>query len=144
MKEVVQLICFINDLTDELFSQYIEYLPSRWYYTNSGCYEFAKIIKHFIPEAMLMMNHSEDHVALMIGNGIYDSTATEETPTLNENLYRSATQEDINRMEDFFGIEEVKFEGKAPSDALIQEMHDCSGTFLTHTIDQINRKRKMQ
>ena len=66
------LIAFIIDLFNDEFSQYIDNIDSLWYFSHGGCYELAKIVKHYFPESQYVMRKDFDHCAVLLEGRIYD------------------------------------------------------------------------
>lgn len=66
------LIAFIIDLFNDEFSQYIDNIDSLWYFSHGGCYELAKIVKHYFPESQYVMRKDFNHCAVLLEGKIYD------------------------------------------------------------------------
>lgn len=66
------LIAFVIDLFNDEFSQYIDNIDSLWYFSHGGCYELAKIVKHYFPESQYVMRKDFDHCAVLLEGRIYD------------------------------------------------------------------------
>ena len=66
------LIAFIIDLFNDEFSQYIDNIDSLWYFSHGGCYELAKILKHYFPNSQYVMRKDFDHCAVLLEGRIYD------------------------------------------------------------------------
>ena len=66
------LIAFVIDLFNDEFSQYIDNIDSLWYFSHGGCYELAKIVKHYFPESQYVMRKDFDHCAVLLEGKIYD------------------------------------------------------------------------
>ena len=67
------LIAFVIDLFNDEFSQYIDNVDSLWYFSHGGCYELAKIIKHYFPESQYVMRKDFNHCAILHEGRIYDA-----------------------------------------------------------------------
>lgn len=122
MDKVLILVELINDLTNENWNYCLSGINAREYFKNGGCYEFLKVLKHFYPEGTIMMRKDYEHCAYLVEDNIYDCSGV-----CNSDEFVEASELDIEKLEDpyLYGRIEVKFEGKKPSDALIEEIYLC-------------------
>lgn len=119
---IEQFIDFIIDLADEDLYEKLSGMAT-WYFMNGGCYEFAKILKEYLPDAKFVINKDLDHCAVLYKGQIYDSNGK----VLKPEEFNIATEEDIDYMEDRFGIKEAEnINGKKISDILIDLIKECN------------------
>lgn len=122
MREVLFLVELINDLTNENWNYCLSGINAKEFYKSGGCYEFLKVLKHFFPEGTIMMRKDYGHCAYLIEDYIYDCEGV-----CDKEDFLEATDMDKEKLEDpyFYGRSEIKFEGKKPSVALIEEIYLC-------------------
>ena len=53
-----------GDDIKKLFDNYLDGIPSRYYFLNGGCLEFVKILKHFIPNLEYVISKDKNHLEL--------------------------------------------------------------------------------
>lgn len=91
------LIGFINDLATDLFYDKV-YINGEDLFKSGGCYEFYKIIRHYVPSIELVIHKSIDHVAFLYNGDIYDASGK-----VDSSLYRKLTKEDVDYISEYFG-----------------------------------------
>ena len=111
-------ISFLNDLATDLFYD-ITNAYGEQLFQRGACYEFAKIIKHYIPEATIYMSKDHYHCAVKIDDTLYDSKGVITNP---QDFYE-ADEEDYDHMENTFGLE-LKYLNIA--ETIIEEMKECN------------------
>ena len=123
MNPICNFIEFINDLTNDEFSSTLEYIPSKVYFKNGGCYELVKTLQHFLPDSGVYLSNDFNHCAFFYKGILYDTDGIIED--INE--FHPATEEDLIYLNDesFYGRIEIKFNGKNQSEALIETIKDC-------------------
>lgn len=62
LDNISKFITFTIDLFNDEFGSYIDYVDSFYYFSHGGCYELAKIIKHYFPDAQFVMKMMENIV----------------------------------------------------------------------------------
>ena len=72
LDNISKFITFTIDLFNDEFSSYIDYVDSVYYFSNGGCYELAKIIKHYFPDAKFVMQNDYRHCGVLYEGKIYD------------------------------------------------------------------------
>ena len=124
---VERFIEFIVDLAnDELYEKLN--CDAKTYFTNGGCFEFAQVVKKYIPMSQIMINKENDHCAIAYRGNIYDATGI----VRNKMDYSIARIDDIKYMEDRFGISELQYINNVTiSDYLIDELKKCN---ILHTL----------
>ena len=111
--------CIIDSTTD---LPGWEYENTKHFYLHGGCYELAKIIKEFIPEVKLLINNKHDHCAVLYNNTGYDANGEVDLAD-----FRLASQDDIDYMDENFGIPERRMVKGVPfTDAVINILHNCN------------------
>jgi len=122
LREVLILIELINSLTDENWDYCLSGMRAKQYFKSGGCYEFVKVLKHFFPEGTIMMQKDYNHCAYLIGEIIYDCEGV-----CKKNDFIIASDLDKEKLEDvyIYGRADIKFDGKMPSEALIDEIYLC-------------------
>ena len=137
MNPVCNFIKFIEELTDEEFSYYLGYIPSKIYFKSGGCYELVKTLRYFLPDSEIYLTYSSepdvDHCALFYKGILYDIDGVIE----DMNVFHPANKIDLEYLNDeyFYGRKEIRFEGKKPSEALIEEIKNCR---IEHLIESCN------
>lgn len=123
MNPICRFIDFIEVLTDDEYDYILEYIPSKYYFKNGGCYELVKTLKHFLPDGEVYVSNDFNHCAFFYRGILYDIDGIVE----DINLFHAATLDDLDYINDeyFFGRIEIKFDGVAPSAALVQDINQC-------------------
>lgn len=121
---MTEFITFINELVDDEFYQAIEPLKAEDYFASGGCYEFAKILKAFLPESKIMVRKDHKHLAVFYKGNLYDAKGV-----CQKEDFQDITEEDEIRFADslLYGIPEIKFERKEVAVAVTTEMKNCVG-----------------
>lgn len=142
MTEILQFIAYINGYIDDDYREYVDFVPSTYYFTNGGCYEFAKIIKHFIPSAIIYhSNHNSEkyknHIIVKIGNFYYDSKGLIKNEIAESEFYE-VNDAELDIISDFIG-----YNGKRPLDDLIINetemiLSESSGKSILELLNIIN------
>lgn len=127
------LINYINRLTDELFFHKTS-MEAIELYTLGGCYEFAKIIKKFVPDSVIYITNPNEisHCAIYYENKLYDATGD---ITYEIDKYHEADKLDIIYMEDCYGgfFPDLKL-----ANIIIYEMKHRD---LSNILDNLTKKR---
>ena len=125
---VEKFVEFIVDLAnDELYEKLDG--NAELYFLNGGCYELAKVIKNYVPMCEIVINKDSTHCAIKYKDEIYDATGKIE----NKEDFITAKKEDIEYMEDRFGIPELRYINNVTiSDFLIEELKKCN---ILHTLE---------
>ena len=113
-----------------------EYVNTKQFYLNGGCYELAKIIKKFVPEVQLLINITHDHCAVLYDGKAYDASGEVEL-----DKFKLADQEDIEYMENQFGLPEKRMIKGIPfTEFVILVLNTCnlSGILPGTTIQKKN------
>ena len=123
MNPICRFIDFIEVLTDDEYDHILECIPSKYYFKNGGCYEFVKTLKHFLPNGEVYVSNDFNHCAFFYKGILYDIDGIIE----DINSFHAATPDDFEYLNDeyFFGRIEIKFDGVAPSAALVQDILQC-------------------
>ena len=142
LDNISKFITFTIDLFNNEFSSYIDYVDSFYYFSHHGCYELAKIIKHYFPDAQFVMKNDCNHCGVLYEGKIYDVF----DGLTKEQLEEKGIKEDeyIKDLKDFkvltkeeieenmkiipFGTgKDIIIEGKPVDEKLIDEISKCSG-----------------
>ena len=128
-----KLIEFINDLTDDLFYEKV-FVSAKDIYTCGGCYEFAKIIKHFIPDSIIYISNPDEinHCAIYYNNELYDATGN---ITYDIDKFHEADKLDFVYMDDCFG---GNITNLSISKTILYEMKYIN---IDYILDSINPKK---
>lgn len=125
-----EFIDFIIELTDEELYEYFDCVGSKYYFLHGGCYEFAKIIKHFVNKSTIVIDENSEHCGILYKENIYDASGLVE----EKEKFKIANKDDIDYMEGRFGIpEKQNIKGKRISKYIIDEIKKCNLNFLTET-----------
>lgn len=125
MSEILEFIKYVNDYLDDDYREYIDFIGAENYFTHGGCYEFAKIIKHFIPSAIIYRSNPKsekyyDHIIVKIGDNYYNATGIIPNPIAESEFYE-VSDEELEIIPDFIGIPEVNIEGISIDNIIINE-----------------------
>lgn len=115
--KIEKFIQFVVDLVQE-DDAFMNDGSAGYYFTHGGCYELFKVVNHYIPETVCMINKELDHCAIGYNNNIYDALGIVE----NKDEFSIATKEDIEYMERSFGLKIKSLE----SDNIINEVEECN------------------
>ena len=134
-KDVKELANLILGVTDDEFDYAIDNVKAYIYYTEGGCYEFAKIIKYYFEdECEYVIRNDLDHVAILYKGQVYDAydglddydikkyKVPVEFLTKKIDDFRLTTEDELNTF-NFGTWKNIIFEGKTPSEALIKEIN---------------------
>ena len=115
--KIEKFIHFVVDLVqeDDIF---LEGGSASYYFTHGGCYELFKVVNHYIPETVCMINKELDHCAIGYKDNIYDALGI----IKNRGEFSIATKEDIEYMERSFGLGIKTLE----SNNIINEVEECN------------------
>lgn len=138
MNDMMQFITFIKELVDDEFYQAIEPVSAEAYFAGGGCYEFAKILKTFLPESKIMMRKDYKHCAVFYKGNIYDAKGVCEKED-----FQDLTEEDQLRLDDplLCGRSEIKFEGKEVATAVSEEIKLCRMESLLERITSLEDEK---
>lgn len=120
LDNISKFITFTIDLFNNEFSSYIDYVDSFYYFSHGGCYELAKIIKHYFPDAQFVMKNDCNHCGVLYEGKIYD-------------VFDGLTKEQLEEIEENMKIipfgtgKDIIIEGKPVDEKLIDEISKCSG-----------------
>lgn len=142
LDNISKFIEFTIDLFNDEFSSYIDYVDSFYYFSHGGCYELAKIIKHYFPDAQFVMKNDGKHCGVLYEGKIYDIFDGLSKEQLEEKgIHEDEYIKDINdfkvltkeEMEESMKIipfgtgKDIIIEGKPVDEKLIDEISKCSG-----------------
>lgn len=135
MDEIKQFINYINGYLDDDYREYIDFLGAEYYFTHGGCYEFAKIIKHFIPSSILYRSNPKsseykDHIIVKINESYYDAEGEVPKEFATSHFYQISDEEE-RRLTDLIGEIEVDVEGIKIDELIIKETE----LFITESPD---------
>ena len=135
LDNISKFIAFTIDLFNDEFSSYIDYV------SHGGCYELAKIIKHYFPDAQFVMKNDGKHCGVLYEGKIYDvfdglSKEQLEEKGISEDEYikdikdfKVLTKEEMEESMKIipFGTgKDIIIEGKPVDEKLIDEISKCS------------------
>lgn len=118
-----EFIYFILDLVDDEFSRFLYPFRAQYYFLNGGCLELAKVLKHYYPTGKIVINGNRNHILFLYQGDTYDATGK-----VKLNPYEEVM--DMSLIEDFIGNHEIKFEGKMPHDAIIEELTQINDNYI--------------
>ena len=142
LDNISKFITFTIDLFNDEFGSYIDYVDSVYYFSHGGCYELAKIIKHYFPDAQFVMKNDGKHCGVLYEGKIYDvfdglSKEQLEEKSISEDEYikdikdfKVLTQEEMEenmKIIPFGTGKDIIIEGKTVDEKLIDEISKCSG-----------------
>ena len=119
---VEKFVEFIVDLAnDELYERLDG--NAKNYFLHGGCYQFAKIVKEYIPKSQIVINNESEHCGIYYDGNIYDANGI----IKDKSKFHIAKCDDIRYMEEKFGIpEKENINGKKISDVLKEELKQCN------------------
>lgn len=122
---------FVVDLAEEELYDFLDG-NARSYFLKGGCFELAKVLKHYVKNTQIVINKTYDHCGVMYEGDIYDATGR----IKEKGQFLKAEKKDIDYMEDKFGIHEKMYiYGKRISDYLIEEIEKCNIGYLIERIE---------
>ncbi len=138
MNDMMQFITFIKELVDDEFYQAIEPVSAEVYFAGGGCYEFAKILKTFLPGSKVMITKDYNHCGVYYKGKVYDAKGVCEKED-----FQDLTEEDKLKLDDpwRYGIPEVKFEGKEVATAVSEEIKLCRIEALLERIASLEEEK---
>lgn len=148
MLEIKQFISYINGYLDDDYREYIDFVGAEYYFTHGGCYEFAKIIKHFIPSAILYRSNLKsskykEHIIVKINESYYDAKGEIPKEIALLHFYAISDEEEA-MLTDFIGKTEVNVKGIKIDDLIIKETEliiaECPNRSIDKLINTINGK----
>lgn len=137
INNIPEFIRFVADVFDDEFDYCIDYVGSLYYFAHGGCYELAKIIKHYFKDTEFVVRNDHDHCAILYKNkiyDIYDGYSEEELRKMNINEeeynkkledFKIFTKEEIDKFERPFG-RNILIEGKEVDNGMIDEINNIS------------------
>ena len=132
MDEMLEFINFINDLVNDEFGFYLDYVDSRYYFEHGGCLEFAQVLQNFFPNGQIKIRKDLDHFAFSYNDILYDTTGI----VTEKEDYFNISKEDIETYKEQYG-RGIKFEGQEVVSVLTEEIKKCRVDFL---IDKIRNR----
>lgn len=148
MDEIKQFISYINGYLDDDYREYIDFVGAEYYFTHGGCYEFAQIIKHFIPSAILYRNNPKsseykNHIIVKINESYYDATGEISKEIALSHFYAISNEEEA-MLTDSLGTTEVDIEDIKIADLIIKETElmilESPNNSIYKLINSINEK----
>ena len=141
MKEIEQFISYINGYLDDDYREYIDFVGAEYYFTHGGCYEFAKIIKHFIPATIICQSNPKsskykNHIIIKINESYYDAKG-EIPKELAESQFYAVSNEEEKILEDYIGKFEVDAEGVKIDELIIKETEQVVLESPNESIDKL-------
>ena len=142
LDNISKFITFTIDLFNDEFGSYIDYVDSFYYFSHGGCYELAKIIKHYFPDAQFVMKNDGKHCGVLYEGKIYDvfdglSKEQLEKKGISEDEYikdlkdfKVLTEDEMEesmKISPFGAGKDIIIEGKPVDEKLIDEISKCSG-----------------
>jgi hypothetical protein len=134
INKIDEFIKFVTSVFNDEFDYCIDYVDSRYYFLNGGCFELAYIIKHYFPEnTEYVMRKDNNHCAILCDEIIYDAYDGYEEDELskfginkneiikNKDDYRIISEEEILKLP--FG-RNIYIEGNNVPNALIMELNN--------------------
>lgn len=115
--DMARFIEFVADLVSEFDIFNEREVNAYYYFLHGGCYELYKVVKHYFPTAQCMIRNDYKHCAVLYNNEIFDVTGKIE----EIDQYKLATPEDIDYMEDRFGLRIAELQDKN----IIEELDKC-------------------
>ena len=70
--KIEKFIQFVVDLVQE-DDTFMNGGSAGYYFTHGRCYELFKVVNHYIPETVCMINKELDYCAIGYNNNIYDA-----------------------------------------------------------------------
>lgn len=135
IKTIPELIRFVIDLFNDEFDYVIDYVDSSFYFSHGGCYELAKIVKHYFKDTEFALRNDGNHVAIFQNGKVFDVYDGYTSDELNEmgipeveykkdiNKFQIITKEDLDKLS--FGTgKSISIEGKEVSTGIIDEIND--------------------
>lgn len=131
---IKQFIEFMVDLANDELESLVD-RNAQLYFLNGGCLEFARALNSIIPGSSIVINEDSEHCGVLYKGRVYDASGD----ITNKIRYRIANKEDLEYMEDRFGIPEKKYiDGVRASDCLVNEINKCN--ILKHL--ELNKKEE--
>ena len=121
--QVEEFIDFIISLVNDEFDYKLDFIDARYYFINGGCLLFARVLKHYLPDAQIVINEMLDHIAIRYHNEIYDATGRVEN-----DKFREVSFEYLEYYQEHYGRPEIEVGKKFTEQVLIQELDSCSGS----------------
>lgn len=91
----------INIANEEVYED-DGYEDARDIFLCGQCYEFAKVLNHYITNSFIVINQNNDHCAVQFQGRIYDANGD----VTDKFIGHIATEKDINCFENNFSIPE--------------------------------------
>lgn len=141
MLEIKQFINYINGYLDDDYREYIDFVGAEYYFTHGGCYEFAKIIKHFIPTTIFYRSNPgsskyKDHIIVKIGNYFYDAEGEISKETVLSDFYVVSDEEEKS-LADYIGNFEINVEYEQIDELIIKETETVIAESPNEGIDKL-------
>lgn len=134
--KVEEFIQFINELMDEEFKECIDFFPAKFYFTNGGCLEFAKILNHYLVGSQFVISKDFGHFAVLFNDNIYDANGI----VKDRENYSVISLDNLKNIEYFYG-RDVKINGKTVDNSMIDEIDVCSSSkYVKELIKKVNEK----
>ena len=113
-----------------------EYANTKLFYLSGGCYDLAKIIRTFVPEAQIVINGNSDHCAILYNGIVYDARGE-----IDYTGFKIADENDIAYMENHFGIPEKRMVKGIPfTQYVISILNNCDLSFLYKDNNTLTKK----
>ena len=138
MDDMMKFITFIKELVDDEFYQALEPVKAEDYFWGKGCYEFAKILKAFLPGSKVMITKDYHHCGIFYKGNVYDAKGI-----CKKEDFQDLTEEDQLKLDDpwCYGISEVKFEGKEVATAVQEEIKQCRIDSLLERVANLEEEK---
>lgn len=133
---VEEFIDFIISVVNDEFDYKLDFIDSRYYFINGGCLMFARVLKHYLPEAQIVMNRKLDHIAILYYNEFYDATGKVENDSFQE-----VTLEYLECYQKYYGRPEIEISKKFTDQIIIQELDSCSGEPVLRLLQNIQNNK---
>jgi hypothetical protein len=125
---------FLPDLFSDMYddeqtnkfgdSSFATMLNGQYFFTHGGCYILAKIVKHFIPESIIMIRNNYEHCAISFRDELFDAYGRIDEQERSN--YEIASKRDIEYMENgWFGSQYINsLYGMPIADYIINYIND--------------------
>lgn len=132
--DVEKLIDFIKKIVDDEFDIYLDGYSASYYFLNGGCLELVLVLEKYLPVSTILYNEKKDHFAIKYKDKGYDATG--KLKDLKD--FTIVSDEYIQKHKSSYDHEDIKFERKNPSLAIIEELNNCSGNDFKNLVYKLN------
>lgn len=141
---VDELIKFIIPLFVDEFNIVYNKEDAIFYFLHGGCFELAKVIKHYFPSSNYALSKDFQHIAILYNEKIYDASLClekDEKSYYNTELsnFNVVTEEDINNSTVNYG-RDIFINGKTIDEAIIEEINNIESIKVMDENDKNKNK----